>query len=239
MTSGRVTLKRAPSAFLFAAAVLGAVTLSDPAARADITETIDFPNAALSGFAGPYATVVIKAIDAMHATITFTSLTTNGTTFLMGDGGTVDLNVNGAYNTIMLTDVTETNSLVGFTPSLKEKPPSGSGIADNAPGQVDSVGIFNLSLNNNDGYGSSADSITINITNTTGLWTSDAAVLVNNAGGFNAAIHAFACTAVCDPNVAALNTGFAANRAPEPTSLALLATGLAGIGAFARRRRRG
>ena len=31
------------------------------------------------------------------ANIVFTSLTTNGITFLMADGGTADLNVNGAY----------------------------------------------------------------------------------------------------------------------------------------------
>jgi hypothetical protein len=57
-----------------------------------------------------------------------TSQTTNGVTFLMGDGGTADLNVNGAYT---LGAVTETG-LAGFTPTY----------IGNAPGQVDGFGHF-------------------------------------------------------------------------------------------------
>src|SRR5215472_11966879 len=204
MTSVWVKLKHASASGLVTAAVFGAVIFAGSAARATITEQIDTPNAALSGFTGPYATVAITENNPNSATIVFTSLTTNGITFLIGDGGTADLNVNGAYT---LGTMTETNSLPGFTPTFSA----------NSPGNVDGFGTFNLSLNNSDGYGSSANSVTINITNTTGLWTTDAAVLVNNAGGFNAAIHAFACTATCTVSAGALTTGFAA-RAPEPTS---------------------
>ena len=224
MASVSATLKRAPICILFAVVLFGAFTFGGSAARADLTETIDTPNAALSGFTGPYATVDIMATDPNHATITFTSLTTSGITFLMGDGGTADLNVNGAYT---LGTVTETNSLPGFTPTFSA----------NSPGNVDGFGTFNLSLNNSDGYTSSADSVKINISNTTGLWTSDAAVLVANAGGFDAAIHAFACNAPCTTGQTSVPTGFAAHKAPEPTSLVLLATALAGIGIFAQRRR--
>jgi hypothetical protein len=77
-------------------------------AHATIVETINTPNFALSGYAGPYAQVSITRVDNNTADIVFTSLTTSGVTFLMGDGGTADLNVNGAYS---LGTVTETVSL--------------------------------------------------------------------------------------------------------------------------------
>ena len=226
MASPSATLKHAPIAVLFAAALFGALTFAGPAARADLIETIDAPNTPMSGFTGPFATVDIKAIDANHAKITFTSLTTNGITFLMSHGGAADLNVNGAYT---LGKVIEANGLPGFNPTFSA----------NIPGNVGGFGNFNLSLDNTGKYKHSADSIKIHISNTTGLWTSDAAVLVSNAGGFNAAMHAFACTAPCTTSAGAIAKGFAARKVSEPASLVLLATALAGISVLYRRRQRG
>jgi len=190
-------------------AAFGALAFVAPA-HATIIEQISTPNSALSGFTGPYAQVSITRVNNNTANIVFTSLTTNGITFLMADGGSADLNVNGAYT---LGAVSATGP---FTPPT---------FVANIPGQVDGFGQFDLSLNFFDGYTNAANQISFQITNATGLWTSDAAVLTNNANGSNAAIHAFACTSPCTAAAGALATGFAANGGtnndvPEPASLA-------------------
>jgi hypothetical protein len=76
----------------------------------------DTGNPAISGFSGPYATVDVHLIDATHAIVEFTSLTNSGNIYLMGDGGTVAVNVNATSWAISF--LTDTNSWTGFTPPL-------------------------------------------------------------------------------------------------------------------------
>jgi hypothetical protein len=81
---------------------------------------------------------------------------------------------------------------------------------------LDGFGSFNLSLNNVAGPVNAATDITFDITNVTGLWTSDSAVLTANASGFNAAVDVYPCgpiqLAPCSPTSANFDTtGFAAN----------------------------
>src|SRR5215467_5257621 len=71
----RFGLIAALSAALFAICV-------DPA-RADFIVPLAVPNAALSGFTGPYVQLDIHLIDSSHATVTFESLTQGGNIYLM------------------------------------------------------------------------------------------------------------------------------------------------------------
>jgi len=185
-----------------------------PRAMADsiITYAVGAPISALSPYTGPYATVEVDLTSSTTATITFTSLTNGGNIYLLGDGGTADLNVNGSYT---LGTVTESSSISGFGATYK----------NNTPGNVSSFGVFNLSLNNKGGFKGSATSVIFTLTNTGGTWTSASDVLVANADGNVVAVHAFVCAEPgCSTSSNATLTGFA--TVPEPASAALLALGL-------------
>src|SRR5262245_14304333 len=187
------------------------------------------PNTAINVYPSPFANVSINRTDSTHATVTFQSLITGGNQYLMGDGSTVALNVNATGFTV--GTVTESNSLGSpFTPTW---------IATNtAPGQqVDGWGMFNLTVDNFDGFHDSATNVQFTLTNTSGSWFNALSVLLPNSGGSSAAAHIFVCTAgSCN---AALATGYASNVAPVPAPAALLlfGSGLIGLAGHLWRRR--
>jgi hypothetical protein len=208
-----------------------ALTFGANCAKADF---IDFDlgtgNAAISGFTGPYAHVHVDRTSGTTATITFTSLTNSGNIYLLGDGGSVGVNVNAASWT--LGSITGSNAGTGFTPG----PYSNGG-----SGNEDGFGSFNQTINSFDGYTSSSDTISFTLTNTSGTWASASGVLTGNALGNTAAAHIFVTSAPANAANGALVTGFASNGSPvvpEPASVILMGLGALGFAGIANRMRR-
>jgi len=213
------------------AVVLCLLALAAPSALADIfTSTLDTGNDAISGFSGPYAELSINLTSSTTATVTFTSDVVNGNIYLLGDGGSVDVNVNATMWTI--GSFTASNAGVGFTPGP---------LSDGGSGNVDGFGVFNQTVNSFDGFTHSSDTISFTLTNTGGTWSSAANVLVANADGNDAAAHIFVTSFPADGSNGALATGFAAEGVtptPEPSSLVFLLGGLVGFAGFSGIRRR-
>jgi len=206
-------------------------TLGAPPASADsFTFDLGTGNSAISGFPGPYATVTVDRTDSTHATITFTSLTNSGNIYLMGDGGTVGVNVDATSWT--LSGITGSNAGTGFT--------AGGPFSDGGSGNEDGFGSFNQTINTFDGFSHSSDTISFTLTDTSGTWADAASVLTPNDGGSEAAAHIFVTSFPANQANGALATGFAANggpvSSPEPSSLGMLGIGALGLLGFARRR---
>src|SRR6516165_1877490 len=152
---------QSPTAFASAFAL--ALGIAGMPAHADLIFTSGTGNSAISGFPGPYATVDVHWIDATHATVEFTSLTNNGNIYLMGDGGTVAVNVNASsFTETAIGSVTESNAGTGFNTNLPTNPSPKAWTS----GQEDGLGSFNLVLDNNDGFKDSADTVSFTVTNT-------------------------------------------------------------------------
>ncbi len=215
------------SAVLAAAFLL---VLAVQPSRADvITLDLGIGNSAISGYPGPYAGVEINlADDDTHATITFTSLVDSGNIYLLGDGGSVAVNVNATNWT--LGTITGANAGTGFTPGPW---------SDRGAGNEDGFGLFNQTIKSFDGFTHSSDTISFILTNTSGTWASAADVLAPNSLGYLAAAHIFVTSDPANTSNGALATGYAANggsTVPDGgMTVTLLGLALAVMGVVARR----
>jgi hypothetical protein len=202
------------------------------AARADvITLQLNTPNTAIAGFTGPYADVTINRTSTTTATITFTSDTSGGNIYLMGDGSSVGVNVNAATWTI--TGLTSSNAGTGFTtPTL----------TDDGSKNVSGFGVINQTVKSSDGFPSSSDTISFILTDTSGTWSSASNVLTPGSGGFEAVAHIFVTTFPANASNSAIVTGFAGNgtgpAVPEPSTWAMMLLGFLGLGFAFRQSRR-
>ena len=207
------------------------LALGITSARADIISfNLDTGNSAISGFTGPYATVTIDRTSSTTATITFDSLTNGGNIYLLGDGGTVGINVDAASWTI--GSITGANSGTGFTPGP---------YSDGGAGNEDGFGSFNQTINSFDGFTHSSDTVSFLLTDTSGSWASAGNVLTGNGAGNLAAAHIFVTSSPADASNTALATGFASGNGavvPEPNFVLVSLASLGLVILFNQRRRR-
>jgi hypothetical protein len=207
-----------------------------PRAGADtITYTLNngnLPNG-IGQLPGPYAEASLTYVDATHATITFTALSSGGYTYFLGDGGSVAVNTNGTAS-LVLPPVTATGA-----------PNNGSvgTYTDGGSGNEDGWGSFSDTINTSGGFSTSATTVTFNIVGSGTNWLSADDVLVGNLQGYEVAAHIFSATGCSEDRTTGCVdnqiTGFATTGGapvPEPTTMLLLGSLLSGLGIFGRKK---
>src|SRR5262245_21827950 len=126
-------------AWIVGAACLGWMPGGINAAWAD---TISFDlgngNSAISDYTGPDEPVVVTTTGTNTATITSTSLTNGGNIYLMGDGGTVGVNVNA---TSFTDTIAGSNAGTNFTQTV---PAGQQQFSNGGAGTLNGFGSFNL-----------------------------------------------------------------------------------------------
>jgi len=196
-------------------ACIGFMAFTVQPAKADtISFNLSIGNAAISGYPGPYASVLVNRTDSTHATITFTSLTNALNIYLLGDGSTVGVNVNAT--TFTLGGISGSNAGTGFTPGPYSQA---------AAGNVDGLGTFNGIVDSFDGFTHSSDMVSFTLTDISGSWAKAAAVLAANNQGFLAEAHIFVTSSPANASNGAVATGFAGNgtgTVPDGGSTVLL-----------------
>jgi hypothetical protein len=191
-------------------------------AKAITTYSLGAGNSAISGYPAPYGSASVSLVG-NTATITFTAANTASYQYLFGDGGSVAVNVNGAFTLGAITGT----QLPGFGPTT---------YSNGGAGNEDGFGSFNLTINSNGGYTTASKSITFTLT---GSWANEGSVLTANANGALVGAHIFVAAFPANVKKGALATGFAANggavNTPDGGTTVMLLGAALGVLGMARR----
>ncbi len=215
-----------------------ALAMTSPALADDVyTENISINGQGLSGYTGPYATMTVDLTSSNTATVTFNSLINGGYDYLIGDDSqALVLNINENGTSVSISNISSSNSLGGFTS------PTLVGDFYTTPQGFDSLGYFNFALNESPAgnFADSSTTISFILTDNGSTWSSASNVLTSVGNDYNhdVGIHVFPCP----QGNCSVSSGIAtvydagASPVPEPTSIAMLGSGLLGLAGFARRR---
>lgn len=206
---------------------LSVAALAVQQARADmITYDLTAADITVAGDSGPFVSVQIDLTSSTTATITFTSLVSGSDVNLLGGPSAAAINVNATSFTADSV-ATANNAYSFFTP------PAGP-FNNGASGSDDGYGMFNQTFSATGGYNSTATSISFNLTDNSGSWSSAANVLTANNKGQIAAANIYVADTT-DFSAGAINTGYSGDAVPLSvvpdggSTLIMLGTALIGL----------
>ncbi|MBU6501039.1 MAG: PEP-CTERM sorting domain-containing protein [Patescibacteria group bacterium] len=217
--------KKHRSTAAFALTMFAVLLFAAIQARAD-SITFDLTATNVPGYGtGPYVGVTISVPSGGgDATITFTSLTSDGYIYLLGSAQAVDFN----------TSLPVTISNITYTGGG-----SHTAFSLGGSGTVDGFGVFNNTVDAFDGFTNSVTSWSALLTPTSGSFADAASVLALNDKGWDASAHVNIgnpdCQGACTTGDVA-GTYSPPTSTPEPTSIMLFGTGIIPVIGFARRK---